>query len=204
MLAIVALILAAPLFFVIATALLLSRQWPVIIRERIDIGRGQTLVRLSFNTRAWGLTPAGNHRTTKGEKLAYFLHRTKIEELPSLLLIVYGLYEADLSSPAPGSFVTWECLCLWAGERATPQLRYEDVLMDKFHRACDNLDLELATELGRRIEALYMIPVQVEDVDSRTLISQFAMGQKRLTLVSLRLWQLRHPDEPPSDRFDLV
>jgi hypothetical protein len=148
------------------------------------------------------LALASKDRPTNQERLADFLHCTGIEELPSLLLVACGFRALDWSSPATGSFVSWEALSLWAGDRAFPQLRYEDRLMREFNHACDNRDIARAMRLCTEIEELLItqasgeITYGYDGEDQRKLSSQYAVGRKRLILLELRLWQLRHPEPP--------
>jgi len=173
---------------------------------------GATLVSLLFNTRARRRTWSGKDRPTAQEMLAEFLHFSRIEEMPSLLLIAFGFEPYDEQGPMPDTVVSWECLSLWASNGRVPEILYEDLVFEKFNDACNKRNLLKASQLCAEFEDLQSGPVYLEFDDetdegdelrrrhyyegSNRLFNHQTMGVRRLTLMQLRLWQLRHPEPP--------
>jgi len=66
--------------------------------------------------------------------------------------------------------------------------------MARFCDACDEGNETLATQLYAQIETDLLVSSRSGLDDPREPINQFSMGNKRLTLIQQRLWQLRHPE----------
>jgi lipopolysaccharide/colanic/teichoic acid biosynthesis glycosyltransferase len=100
-LALLALIIAAPVLLIIAIAIALDSRGPIIFRQQRK-GRGATnFVLYKFRTMVYGsegpqITSSGDERITR---VGLFLRRTKLDELPEMWNVLRG--DMSLVGPRP-------------------------------------------------------------------------------------------------------